>query len=405
MSSAPAQTAPPPSIVVIDDDPAMRLSCRKILDKSGYRVETFEDGAGGLDGVERLKPDLIIVDLKMPGISGFEVISRVLETDPAAVLVVITGYATIDTAVEAMKAGAYDFLPKPFSPDELRIIVQRGLERRRLMLEARRQELERELLRRRLVTFVSHQLQTPLAAVHQYLNVLRQLEDDSAGAARRREWYERCLIRVEEMLALIRNWLTLAAIEGQCLAQQRLPVDLNPIMVSVLEECRPLAEPDGITLEVRPAPEPCFCLGDPVCLRVLVENLVSNAVKYNRPGGRVEVAVRPVNGELELSVSDTGLGIPKQYQPFLFDEFFRVRQPGAAGKPGAGLGLAIVKRIVAELGGRIEVSSEPGQGSTFRVRLPAAPSGASAVSSLRVAPATDPPPSCAAPRRETRHAG
>ncbi|MDW8131417.1 MAG: hybrid sensor histidine kinase/response regulator [Bryobacterales bacterium] len=362
-----------PCIVVIDDDPAMRLSCRKILDKSGYRTETFEDGVQGLEGVERLKPDLVIVDLKMPGISGLEVISRVLEMDPAAVIVVITGYATIDTAVEAMKAGAYDFLPKPFSPDELRIIVQRGLERRRLMLEARRQELERELLRRRFVTFVSHQLQTPLAAVHQYLTVLRELEDHPEGAARRREWYERCVRRVEEMLALIRNWLTLAAIEGQCLAQQRVPVDPAAIIGSVLEECRALAEPEGIVLEVETVPESCRCLADPVCLRVLLENLVSNAIKYNRPGGRVRVGARPANGEVELVVSDTGVGIPKQYQPFLFDEFFRVRQPEAASKPGAGLGLAIVKRIVTELGGRVEVASEPGQGSTFRVRLPAAP--------------------------------
>lgn len=382
--------APSPCIVVIDDDPAMRLSCRKILDKSGYRTETFEDGVQGLDGVARLKPDLVIVDLKMPGISGFEVISRVLETDPAAVIVVITGYATIDTAVEAMKAGAYDFLPKPFSPDELRIIVQRGLERRRLMLEARRQELERELLRRRFVTFVSHQLQTPLAAVHQYLNVLRQLEDDPQGAARRREWYERCIKRVEEMLALIRNWLTLSAIEGQCLTQQRISVDPAPIVASVLDECRALAEPEGVVLEAEPAPEGCFCLADPICLRVLLENLVSNGIKYNRPGGRVVVAVRPLDGEVELAVSDTGIGIPKQYQPFLFDEFFRVRQPEAAGKPGAGLGLAIVKRIVTELGGRIEVESEPGQGSTFRVRLPAASAHPVQEEPRAVCPAQDP---------------
>ncbi|MGB9605243.1 MAG: hybrid sensor histidine kinase/response regulator, partial [Bryobacteraceae bacterium] len=272
-----APTSPQPCIVVIDDDAAMRLSCTKILAKSGYRVEAFEDGAGGLEGVQRLKPDLVIADLKMPGISGIEVIARVLESDPAAVIVVITGYATIDTAVEAMKAGAYDFLPKPFSPDELRLIVQRGLERRRLMLEARRQELERELLRRRFVTFVSHQLQTPLAAVHQYLNVLRQLEDDPQGAARRREWYDRCLKRVEEMLALIRNWLTLSAIEGQCLAQQRVPVEPGPLIASVLEECRPLAEREGIVMEAEAAPGECSCLADPVCLRVLLENLVSNA--------------------------------------------------------------------------------------------------------------------------------
>ena len=125
------------TIVVIDDDYAMRLSCRKILSKMGFRVETFEDGAQGPEGVASLKPGLVAVDLKMPGISGMEVITRVHEVDPEIIIVVITGYATIDTAVAAMKCGAYDFLPKPFSPDELRLIVNRGLERRRLALESR----------------------------------------------------------------------------------------------------------------------------------------------------------------------------------------------------------------------------------------------------------------------------
>ena len=142
----------------------------------GLRVETFEDGARGLEGVAELKPGLVVVDLKMPGISGMEVISRVHEIDPQIIIIVITGYATIDTAVEAMKSGAYDFLPKPFSPDELRLIVNRGLDRRRLALESQRGEVERALLKRRFVTFVSHQLQTPLVAIHQYLDVLNHLD-------------------------------------------------------------------------------------------------------------------------------------------------------------------------------------------------------------------------------------
>ena len=108
----------------------------------------------------------------MPGISGMEVVSRVYEIDPQIVIIVITGYATIDTAVQAMKCGAYDFLPKPFSPDELRLIVNRGLERRRLAVESQRHEVERHA-DAALVTFVSHQLRTPLVAVHQYLNVMK----------------------------------------------------------------------------------------------------------------------------------------------------------------------------------------------------------------------------------------
>ena len=153
---AMSEAAAPEMVVVIDDDYAMRLSCGKILSKMGLRVETFEDGARGLEGVVQLKPGLVVVDLKMPGISGQEVISRVHEIDPQIIMVVITGYATIDTAVEAMKSGAYDFLPKPFAPDELRLIVNRGLDRRRLALESQRGEVERALLKRRFVTFVSH---------------------------------------------------------------------------------------------------------------------------------------------------------------------------------------------------------------------------------------------------------
>jgi DNA-binding NtrC family response regulator len=164
-------------IVVIDDDYAMRLSCDKILTKTGFHVKLFENGAQGVEAVPQLKPELVLVDLKMPGMSGMDVILRVHQIDPQIIIIVITGYATIDTAVEAIKSGAYDFLPKPFSPVELRLIVNRGLERRRLMLASQRAERERILLKRRFITFVSHQLQSPLAAVHQYLQVLQQLND------------------------------------------------------------------------------------------------------------------------------------------------------------------------------------------------------------------------------------
>ncbi|MEO0108210.1 MAG: HAMP domain-containing sensor histidine kinase, partial [candidate division WOR-3 bacterium] len=161
-------------------------------------------------------------------------------------------------------------------------------------------------------------------------------------------------------------------IEGQCLARQRVTVDLSAVASSVLESCGPLAQAEGVSLEAE-LPEGCLTRGDPDCLRVLVENLVSNAVKYNKPGGRVRVSAQTCGGEVILAVSDTGIGIPEQYQRFLFDEFFRVKTPDTDKKPGAGLGLCIVKRIVGELGGYIEVDSQVGVGTTFRIRLPAAP--------------------------------
>ncbi|HSJ06077.1 MAG TPA: hybrid sensor histidine kinase/response regulator [Longimicrobiales bacterium] len=359
-------------VVVVDDDYVMRLSCRQILAKMGFRVELFEDGSAGLEGIARLKPALVVVDLKMPGISGMDVISRTHEIDPEIVILVITGYATISTAVDAMKQGAYDFLPKPFSPDELRLVVNRGMERRRLVLESRQNEIERELLRRRFVTFVSHQLQTPLVAVHQYLDVLQRLEGTPDAEAKRKDWMERCIRRTEEMQALIRDWLLLAQVESGSLMRSREPVDLNAIIPDILQTYEELARSGGVTLVADTCEGPCEVLGDRNGLIVLLDNLVVNAIKYNRPGGTVTVVLGRAAGEIVVSVVDTGMGIPEQDLPFLFDEFFRVRD-GAARPAGTGLGLPICRRIVSELGGTIGVTSEENVGSTFCVRLPAGP--------------------------------
>jgi len=366
-----SDSAAPETVIVIDDDYAMRLSCGKILAKMGLRAETFEDGARGLDGVTTLKPDMVIVDLKMPGLSGMEVISRVHDIDPQIVIVVITGYATIDTAVQAMKCGAYDFLPKPFSPEELRLIVNRGLERRRLALESKRYEIEQTMLKRRFVTFVSHQLRTPLVAIHQYLEVLKHLDQNGDVPARRQEWLNRCLTRIEELQNLITDWLTLARVEGGTLFKERVKVDLNHIIRDILTTYEEAAAAEKVSLEAHLADGCLFVGGDRNCLSVLFDNLITNAVKYNRPGGTVTITGTESQGEVVLSVMDTGIGIPEKYRPFLFDEFFRVKDEGAKKTEGTGLGLHICKKIVSEMGGTITVESEVGAGSTFWVRLPA----------------------------------
>ncbi len=366
-----SEQAEPEGIVVIDDDYAMRLSCRKILEKAGYQVAAFDNGMEGLEAVSQSRPSLVVVDLKMPGISGMEVVTRVHEFDPNITVVVITGYATIDTAVEAMKRGAYDFLPKPFSPDELRIIVQRGLERRRLALEMQRSELERALMRRRFVTFVSHQLQTPLAAVHQYLDVLQRLGDTPEAAATRREWIDRCLKRTGEMQALIHDWLTLARVEGHRMGAQRTRVDLNAILQNILTTCLVLADEGGVALDSRLPEGGCAVAGEAGYVTALFDNLIVNAIKYNRPEGRVSVSAEIAGDEVVVTVADTGIGIPPEACRRLFEEFYRVEGEGAKKTDGTGLGLAICRRIVNELGGAIAVSSQVGEGSTFTVRLPA----------------------------------
>ncbi len=369
-SSIMSERAAAEMVVVIDDDHAMRLSCGKILTKMGLGVEAFENGERGLEGVAALKPAMLIVDLKMPGVSGMEVVTRVHELHPEVVIVVITGYATIDTAVQAMKGGAYDFLPKPFSSEELRLIVNRGLERRRLAFEAERHEIEQNMLKRRFVTFVSHQLRTPLVAIHQYLDVLKQLDKTGAATAKREEWLDRCLKRIEELQTLITDWLTLAQVEGGNLFKEMVKVDLSHVITEILETYEEMAAAENVSLHARFPSEPLYVRGDRNCLTVLFDNLITNAVKYNKPGGAVTVSGSETCEEAVVTVADTGIGIPEEYRPFLFEEFFRVKDDPGKKTGGTGLGLAISKKIVSEMGGTIQVESEAGVGATFRVSLP-----------------------------------
>lgn len=360
--------------MVIDDDHAMRLSCLKVLAKSGFHAEAFEDGAAGLEGVARLKPALVLVDLKMPGMCGMEVIDRLHELEPLTTIVVFTGQPTIGAAVEAIQRGAYDFLPKPFFPDELRVVVHRGLERRRLALEAERARLDRALVKGRFMTFISQQLQTPLESIRGCLEDVRRLEGDDGAGAERTGRIQRCLAHTEEMLSLIKDWLSLAVVEAAQLSPRRLPVDLCDVIGNILKGYSGVAARENIRLSANLPAHPCIVIGDRTSVGVLMDNLVVNAIKYNRPGGQVTVSVEPVESEFVVAIADTGIGIPEQYRGRLFDEFFRVQDNVARSSSGTGLGLSICKKIISSMGGKIELESEAGKGTVFRVSLLMAPS-------------------------------
>jgi two-component system, sensor histidine kinase and response regulator len=360
-------------VVVIDDDEVMRITCREILAKGGFTVETFANGQDGINRLREVRPQVLLLDLKMPGLDGFAVMEIVRKLDPDVIIVVITGYATIGTAVDAMKRGAYDFLPKPFTPDELRLIVARGYERWLLSQESLRLRREKQEVERRFITFVSHQLKSPLAAVKQYLDVLL-FDSETRLPEKVGLWIGRCQVRVADMLQLIQDWLTVAKLERGALCQPRASSDLRPIVENVIRDHQHVAEAAGVTLELGDtAPLRPVC-GDSLSLTMLVGNLVGNAIKYNRKGGKVTLRLEQLHdGETAvLLCTDTGIGIPEEFLPRLFTEFYRVRTDATEDVQGTGLGLVICQKIVEELGGRIGVESREGEGSTFRVELPVA---------------------------------
>lgn len=359
------------SILVVDDEEAIRDSCCQVLAKAGYNTHAAKDGNDGIENVTETRPDLVLVDLKMPGMSGMEILEKVAQIDPGIVCIVITGYATIESAVEAMKRNAYDFLPKPFTPDQLRIVVKRGLERRRLALESQRLRREKEIMRENFVTLVSHQLRSPLASVRQYFAVIR---DGFAGNVtdKQKQIIETAGRYLDDLMRLINDWLDMARIDSGRIARKFEPVALETVFLEILDGLAALAEAAKVTLNLRLSAETPAVYGDRESLKQALMNFVSNAIRYNREGGTVTINAGLQSNEVVIEVCDTGIGISQEDVPFIFDEFFRVKNDQTRHISGTGLGLPIARRIIEAHHGRINVDSEPGKGTTFTIVLPKA---------------------------------
>lgn len=359
------------TILVIDDDESMRDSCTQILTKDGFLAEIAKDGSSGLEKIKETKPDLVLIDLKMPGINGLEVLERTNEIDPNIIAVVITGYATVESAVEAMKKGAYDFLPKPFTPDELRIIIKRGLERRKLILETESLRREKKLMEENFITMVSHQLRSPLVAILQYFEVIL---GGMAGkvSGKQKEMIQKAQRRLENLMNLINDWLDVARLDNGQIINKLKPLSLKKVIKKTLEDMRPLAKKNDISLELRPSPGNKNVLGDEESLKQVFSNLITNAIRYNKPKGKVIITIKETRDFIAAEIQDTGIGIAEEHLPFIFDQFYRVRRGESQKIKGTGLGLSIAKKIVEAHGGSIQVSSKLGKGSTFTVLLPKA---------------------------------
>ena len=357
-----------PLILIIDDEETMRDSCGLILKKMGLRTETAENGTEGIEKVSAFKPDITLIDLKMPGISGFEVLGQIKNIDPDIISIVITGYATVESAVEAMREGAYDFLPKPFTPEELRIIIKRGLERRRLILETKTLRQEKKLMEENFITMVSHQLRSPLVTIVQYFEVIL------GGFIQKEEQKTDMLLKarskMERLLNLINDWLDIARMNKGQLVDKLKPLSLTKVLTKLVDFSEPVAIEKNITLEISPPSGSDVALGDKDTLEQVFSNLISNALNYTNSGGAVHIAVEEDMDSIFVKFSDTGVGIPKEHLPFIFNQFYQVKKSKNRNRESSGLGLFIAQKIVDAHGGKITVSSEVGIGSTFTIHLP-----------------------------------
>jgi signal transduction histidine kinase len=386
-------------ILVIDDEIGIRMGCQRALESQGYSVGSAASGEEGLEKLEHEGYDLALLDIMMPGMGGMETLKRIPEIDAHLVCVVITGYATVELAVQAIKQGAYDFITKPFDADTLLMTVEQGLEKRRLSLQAQRlaaleaeaRELERqkeelERLDRIKSTFtltVAHELRAPVAAIQSYL---RLILEGYIPVEKQRQYLERAERRALAQLDLIADLLDLAHLQDPDRPVETEPMQLAQVLEEVMDSMAANARDKEIQIEVAVAPDLPTVEMSPQYAKQLWTNLVSNAIKYTPQGGRVRISLSEQGGsesggsesggpesgrQLVGSVQDTGIGIAADELGLIFTEFYRTQASKAYTQMGTGLGLAIVQRILEAYGGTIDVESTPGEGSCFTFKIPA----------------------------------
>ena len=370
-------------VLVVDDEPGMRAGAARVLERFVLRlpetggevrfeVDATDSGEEALAKIGEAAPDIVLLDHKLNGeLSGLDVLAKLAEEKSDALAVMITAYATLETAVSATKKGAFDFLAKPFTPDELRATIHKAAKHVALQRQARRHAEEKRRLRFEFVSVLAHELKAPLAAVEGYL---RLLEDKSLGdsVTAYDQMIGRSLVRLEAMRRLINDLLDVTRLESGQKKRELERLDVRDLCRSAVETVTPDAAAKHVAIALR-APEPVPLVADRGEVELVLTNLLTNAVKYNREGGRVDISARAFGGAVIVEVADTGIGMTAEEQGRLFKDFGRIKNEKTRNIPGTGLGLSTAKKVALLYGGDVRVESTPDVGSTFTLTLPQGP--------------------------------
>jgi signal transduction histidine kinase len=297
-----------------------------------------------------------------------EVLEYVRKKNYDIVVAMITSYASIDVAVKAHNDGAIDFIPKPFTPQELKASIEQITKQQYLRRITHKLKVEGRKVRFQFLSVLSHELNAPLNAIEGYLKMMqeRQMGDSLEEYA---SAIERSLQRIDSMRNLIMDLLDFTKVSFERQMEKMQSVNLKELVSMAVVTVSPYA----IHKDIQFVTEVKGCeniWADPNDFEIIMNNLVSNAVKYNKPGGTVTVTLDCTDNEFILSVADTGIGMNGDEREMLFEEFSRIRNDKTRNISGSGLGLSIVRKVVELYHGVINVESAPDRGSVFTVIIP-----------------------------------
>jgi len=389
-------SAAPERLLVVDDEESVAFTVSEVLRREGYVVDTALSGDEALRKLKEAQYDLVLTDLHMEGIDGITVLERIRRHTPQTVSIVLTGFASLESAISAMRHGAYDYLIKPCVIEDMKHTIRRGLDHRRLVLAEQRmlRELQHindgleerirdstsELVRANqelsdankakdiFFAMLSHELRTPLTAILGWVKILRSYKGEMADT-------DQGLAAIDRNGELLKNLID-QLLDVSRVISGKFQVDLEPVdlcefvaaeVAGVVER----AAAKQVVIETDISNGRLVIQGSPLHLHQIVSNLIANAIKFTNSGGVVRVELSRRGPEALLTVKDTGIGIDGAFLPKVFDLFSQNQESKPHDGGGLGLGLAIVRRLTAMHNGWVTAESEgPGRGSTFTVGLP-----------------------------------
>lgn len=366
-------------LMIVDDEDSLRETLTKRLRKRGMSVEQADSGDACLALLEKVPADVIISDVKMPGMNGLELLRHIKSSYPKIEVILLTAHASATDGVEGMKSGAFDYVTKPVEFDYLVSKINQAYDK---ILRAEEKEKEAEfrekmekqmILTERLAslgtlaTGVAHEINNPLAIIKEasgWMSLI--LKKEELADMPRKADFEKALSKIEtgvERARRITHQLLEFAPKSESVFSE---VDARELVKESLQLLnREAANKDiEIVRETDPALKNIW--SDPYRLRQILVNLITNAIHATGRGGKITIGAKPAGQGIELSVADTGEGIPKENLKRIFEPFFSTKNPGK----GTGLGLFVTRGLADKLGGHIEVESEVGKGSVFRITLP-----------------------------------
>lgn len=367
-------------ILVVDDEPGIREVCERTLRAMGFEVKSASDGQAALKELDEQDFDFVLTDLSMPApVDGTRLTEMIKSRSPFIDVVIMTAYPTLETAIQLLKNGAYDYLSKPFSQDLLESVVARCFEKRRLSQELNREKMQRrelaaayaelqkvEHLKESILSRLSHELRTPVCSSLLALEALQAMNPD-AGKLKHCAVMRSSLMRLQKT---VEDLLFMAQCRQGRLAVRRSPAQLKSLIENAVKHYESLWQDKQLRVEAE-----LGALSEPLevdagHMEAAFRQLLLNAIHFNKKNGRILIQGRRRPDGVQISFTDTGMGIPKEKLSDIFDGFYQAAEYLTREVGGLGLGLAIVRRIAEAHDGSIRVESQEGQGSTFTLSLP-----------------------------------